>query len=210
MNKLFVCLGVIGMLTASAQAIVITQWTFETSVPTTAGPHAAEVGTGSATGYHASSSTVYSNPSGNGSLESFSSNYWLTVGDYYQFQTNTTGWSNLVLSFDQTRSSTGPSAFEVLYSTNGTTWTQLATYTVNSASWSSVTPLNPPTTSYSYALPAALNNQATAYVRLSLVTAVTATAGTSRVDNVTITPEPTTLCLLGLGSLVLGLRRRGN
>jgi len=61
---------------AAAQATradIIATWTFETSVPTTAGPFSPEVGSGSALGYHASGSAVYSNPAGNGSLESFSS-----------------------------------------------------------------------------------------------------------------------------------------
>src|SRR4051812_39869141 len=55
-----------------AQADTLAQWTFETSVPTTAGPLAPEVGSGSALAFHIGAST-YSNPVGNGSNESFSS-----------------------------------------------------------------------------------------------------------------------------------------
>ena len=61
---------------SSASATTIATWTFETSVPTTAGPFSPEVGAGSAIGSHASSATVYSSPSGNGSFHSFSSTNW--------------------------------------------------------------------------------------------------------------------------------------
>ena len=40
------------------------------------------------TALHASASTVWSNPAGNGSLKSISSNNW-SVGDYYQFSFST-------------------------------------------------------------------------------------------------------------------------
>src|SRR5262245_54423391 len=65
---------------ATAQASLIASWTFETTQPAgtaaNIGPLAAEIGTGSATGHHASATTVYSSPAGNGSAHSFSSNMW--------------------------------------------------------------------------------------------------------------------------------------
>ncbi len=51
---------------SSAMAGTIADWTFETSIPSTAGPYSPEVGAGSATGSHAAAST-YSSPAGNGS-----------------------------------------------------------------------------------------------------------------------------------------------
>lgn len=195
MRYVLAVLAVAGLMTASAQGVVLTKWTFETSVPTTAGPHAAEVGTGSAIGFHANASVVYSNPVGNASPESFSSNYWTTAGDYYQFQTSTLGYTDLSFFFDQTRSGTGPSAFEVLYSTDGTNFTQLGTYTVAQSTWSGGTPS--PTSTFYFALPPALNNQPAIYLRLAVVTPVAATAGTNRIDNVTVAqgelPAPPTL-----------------
>src|SRR5262245_19793198 len=92
--------------TLSAQAQILPRWTFETSIPVTAGPIAAEVGTGNASGLHAGAA-VYSSPSGNGSLHSYSANVW-AVGDYWQFQSSSTGNSGLNLSWDQTSSATGP------------------------------------------------------------------------------------------------------
>src|SRR6266446_9928561 len=93
----------LGATSAQAQ---IAQWTFETSIPATAGPFAPEVGSGSASGLHAGAA-VYSSPAGNGSAHSYSANTW-AVGDYWQFQTSTLGFSGIALSWDQASSSTGP------------------------------------------------------------------------------------------------------
>ncbi len=198
------------LLTASVAqgTVILAKWTFETSVPTNAGPHAAEEGIfgGNAIGYHALSSAVYSNPVGNGSVESFSSNYWST-GDYYQFETSTLGYTGVQFTFDQTRSSTGPATFDLLVSTDGANWTTLATdYAVGTASWSSNPEYYKPESVFGPFADASLDNQAKIYIRMqSKVTP--ATGGTCRIDNVTVTPEPVTITLLGLGS-VLFLRRR--
>src|SRR6201999_760898 len=81
----------------------IARWTFETSQPITAGPFAAEAGafatTSFASGSHVSTAT-YSSPSGNGSLHSFSSDNW-SVGDYYQINTSSLGYTQLNLYLDQ-------------------------------------------------------------------------------------------------------------
>ena len=211
---------------AQAHADTIANWTFETSAPVTAGPLSPEVGAGSALGFHANGSAVYSSPVGNGSSHSFSSNNW-SVGDYYQFQVSAANFTGLTLTYDQIGSSTGPRDFELEYSTNGTTFTNFGSYTVLSNSspnvWSS-TPANHITTStYTDDLTSIddLNGAATVYFRLANLdtTAInggtTASTGTDRVDNVIITgtaiaaPEPSSWILGGLaiGSFAL-LRRR--
>lgn len=223
MSRLRVCalalVATIALSTSAAKAVDLAVWTFETSLPVNAGPHSAEggvnAGAGSpASGLHVLGGTVYSNPAGNGSPESFSSNFW-SVGDYYQFRTSTVGYQNICFEWNQTRSSTGPSIFDLEYSINGVTFTNLLNdYVVlensaaNGGAWNSTTHI----ANYDYACmaaPAALNNQANVYFRL-VSTQTTATAGTNRVDNVKIKgdliPEPATIGLLGLG--VLALRRR--
>ncbi|RIK64554.1 MAG: hypothetical protein DCC65_14080 [Planctomycetota bacterium] len=181
----------LGLATAPVHAgtTELARWTFQVSVPTTAGPHAAEgglnAGAGSpATGFHVVGATAYSNPTGNGSTESFSSNNWST-GDYYQFATSTTGQSAITISWCQTRSSTGPSTFDLEWSTDGTNFTTLVNdYTVLQVNWSSTTP--DPTTCFGPILaPPALNNQPVVYFRL-VSQATTASAGTNRVDDVVI------------------------
>ncbi|MFO0839549.1 MAG: PEP-CTERM sorting domain-containing protein [Phycisphaerae bacterium] len=208
-----------GWCVAFASASNIATWTFETTIPATAGPHAAELGSGSATGFHSDASSVYSNPSGNGSVESFSSNFW-SVGDYYQFQVSTTGYNSITIDWDQTSSNTGPRDFQLSYSTDGATFTNVGSvYAVlaNAAPnpvWSAGTP-QPIFHFGPISLPAGANNQAAVYVRLSDASTISAnggtvaTSGTDRVDNVAINgvPEPATLTLLAIGALGL-IRRR--
>lgn len=180
---------------ATAVADDLALWTFEVSVPTTAGPYLAESGinaaTSNASGFHAGT-TTYSNPAGNGSAECYSSNGW-AIGDYYQFQTSTVGFSGITISFDQTRSGTGPATFDVEWSTDGTTFTTLLDdYTVllndssNGGTWSSGGSRVPNYLVGPIAGPAALDNQSTVYFRLTSQIAGAST-GTNRVDNVLIT-----------------------
>ncbi|MEW5967884.1 MAG: PEP-CTERM sorting domain-containing protein [Pseudomonadota bacterium] len=209
---------------ANASADTLAQWTFETSAPTTAGTFAPEVGSGSALGFHASSSVVYSNPVGNGSGESFSSNYW-SVGDYYQFQTSTVGYEDIVVSWDQASSNTGPRDFMLSYSTDGFSFANFAAYSVlaNAApnpTWTSSTSHPVYGLSFDLSSIAALDNQASVYFRLVDVSTVSAnggtvaTAGTNRVDNFTVmaapVPEAETyaMMLAGLGLVGFMARRR--
>jgi hypothetical protein len=205
----------------SAQAATVAQWTFETSLPASAGSFAAEVGSGSASGFHAGAST-YSSPAGNGSAHSFSSTNW-AVGDYWQFQVSTAGNSGISLNWDQTSSNTGPRDFQLQYSTDGINFTNYGSiYAVlaNAApnAWSTTgTPNAASGFSFNLSGITALDNQATEYFRLvdastiSANGATVATAGTSRVDNFTVTaavPEPETYAMLLAGLALLGFSAR--
>jgi hypothetical protein len=209
-------LTITAISTASAQTIA--QWTFETSVPSTAGPHAAEVGAGSALGFHAGT-TTYSNPVGNGSAESFSSNGW-GIGDYYQFSVSTLGYSGISVSWDQASSGTGPRDFSLAYSTDGVAFTPFASYevliTASPNAWSSSVYQSMFTFDYDLSSITALDNAPTVFFRLENTSNVSAaggavaSAGSSRVDNFTVSvvPEPASATLLGLGLTVWLIRRR--
>lgn len=207
---------VAGVTSASAQTLA--QWTFETSIPTTAGPLSPEVGSGSALGFHAGAA-AYSNPAGNGSAESFSVNTW-AIGDYFEFSLSTLGYTGIGISFDQTSSSTGPRDFDLTYSTDGSIFSTFASYVVlqnglaPNASWNSGTYQSAYSFSYDLSSITALDNAPTVYFRLINTSTVAANGGavaatgTDRVDNVTVSVVPEPTGILPIGALLLWAGRR--
>ncbi len=181
-------------------AVTISQWTFES--PNTpadvsnsgTGPNvAASAGAGTVSGLHASAGSDWTTPAGNGSTESLSANEW-AVGDYWQFQLSTLGYSGISVAFDQVGSATGPRDFNLRYSTDGSTFTTFASYSLPSAvtSWSSGSAN--PLSSFSFNLSSVigLDNMSAVYFRLvdasttSVSGGTVGTAGTDRIDNVAV------------------------
>ncbi len=202
---------------------------FSTSVTqgaTAFGPIAAEIGTGSAFGSHANTAAVYSSPAGNGSLHSFSANAWAS-GDYYKFAVPTTGIQGILFSFDQISSSTGPKAFSIFYSTDGTNFSSFSKYTITLTQTASATGTGTSTSTestwgtgssgaYNWAFDLSavtgLNNNPNAAFEIVENDTTTATGGTDRVDNVIVSgsavPEPATMSLLTVAAAATALRRR--
>lgn len=196
---------------ASAQ-VTLAEWTFETSVPAGPGPHAAEGGLYGGNAFAVTGGTI-SNPVGNGSGESMSSNGW-NQGNYFEFVTSSVGYENLTFEWDQVRSSTGPEFFDLVVSTDGMTFSPLlSNYSVRNNSgpnWSFGGP-RVLDDIFSVPVPGAYDNQPLLVFRLvSLQT--TASTGTNRVDNVILEgfeiPAPGAVALFGLGGLVAARRRR--
>lgn len=235
MKKLIVASVVaVSVAAASAWADTIVQWTFENTANTngislapgagnSSGSVAADVGTGSASGLHAAAAT-YSTPAGdvdltlaptvNPSAHSFSANQW-SVGDYWQFQTSTLGFTGVTVAWDQTGSNTGPADFQLSYSLDGSSFTPIGSgYVLSFYSWNTTSALG---NSESGNPAGAVDNQATVYFRItdtsttSVAAGTVATAGTDRVDDFTVlgVPEPSTVALVVSGLIgLLALRRR--
>jgi hypothetical protein len=213
---------------ASAATVQIAGWSMSTAVAAaTTGTNynygAADSGVltsgTSLSGNHTTVATTWSSPAGNGSSYSFSSNNWST-GDYYQVSVATIGYSDISVSWDQTRSSTGPSSFSLTMSTDGGAnfTTLLASYSVVQAGlagsgttgWSATTNQAGFTNTVDLGISAA--NQGNILLRFNSL-ATTAVAGTNRIDNISVTsgvvPEPSAALLGALSALGL-LRRRRN
>jgi hypothetical protein len=185
----------------SSSAIQINQWSFEVNTPADLSNSSSSLtvaddnGNGLASGFHASTATDWTTPAGNGSANSFSANEW-AIGDYFQFQVNTLGYQDITLSWNQTRSSTGPGVFDLAYSTDGSSFTVgLNNYTVSAIAWSSG---SADSTVFSVDLSAivALDNDASVYFRIVSDSSPSSSGGTSRIDNFVVnasaipTPAP--------------------
>jgi hypothetical protein len=134
------------------------------------------------------------------------------VNDYYQFKVSTLGYEDIKLVWDQMGSSTGPKDFKLLFSVDGVAFNEaptFSTYTVAGSFTNFVADL----TTLSV-----IERQNEVFFRLADMSTsaigggTVGTAGTGRVDNVTVSavPEPATAGLLfgGFGML-MAARRRG-
>jgi hypothetical protein len=220
---LLVTVGSFAISGVSQAATTLALWTFETSVPLLNNSQsitgiAAESGSGTASGFHTRATTDWSNPAGNGSIESFSVNEW-TTGDYFQFQVSSVGYEDLTVSFDSVRSGTGPASFKIQYSIDGSSFTDFATYTVlentTPNNWTSGTPIGTTSFAFDFSSISALDDDSSIFFRLTSTVTPTNVAGTARIDNVLIAgteivaiPEPSRALLLGIGGLGLIFRRR--
>lgn len=212
-----------------ASGAVVSSWGFEgldlpntpgTNPPTpTTGSYLADIGTGSISGTHASAATVWSTPVGNGTIDALSSNNW-GLGDFYEFTSDTTGFSGIEVIFDQTGSNTGPRDFKLQYSTTGIggPYVDAGNYALGAITFNSVTGVatSPPRFSFDLSAITALDNNPSASFRLtttsttSIAGGTVGTGGSSRIDNLVVqtVPEPTALGLATVVGTGLLVRRR--
>ena len=207
-------------LCAAAQADIVAGWTFQNAAfVNTAGATFTypQTGTDTAfTGFHADAATQWYNNVGNGSSAAVNSNRW-AIGDYYQASLSTTGYTDISLNFDMTRSASGPANFKVDISTNGgSSWSTIGTVVVlqngaaPNASWTSASYSAAYTTTITGITAAA--DQASLLIRWIATSAASSAGGTARIDNVqiqgTLVPAPGAAALVGLAGL-MARRRRG-
>jgi len=199
---------------AAAGPVNLALWTFETAPSNFSGPHTADEGV------FADQSVLfadqqdpaanYTNPLGNGSSTSFTSNRW-RAGDFIQFTTSTIGFTDIELSWDWTRSGTGAESFALQWSTNGVQFSTLMNELfITPITWSSNT-FNPASRVGPLTLPAGAADQNEVHVRLMAIADAPGVTGTVRFDNIQMSgmslPAPGAALLLG-GAAIPGRRRR--
>ena len=214
-------------LVSSATGAMIAGWSITTAFPTGAGnvPTGNTYSVGAAdqgdqtsgsslSSYHTLAAATYTSPAGNGSQYAFSSNNW-SIGDYYEARVSTSNYSNISVSWDQARSSTGPASFELIFSVDGgTSWTTVAAYTVLQSggggapgTWSSTTY----NALYSSSQALAGAEDASLLIVRFRSTVAGASTGSNRIDNVVISgdvvPAPGAVALLAVAGLVSRRRR---
>lgn len=214
-------------LVSSADGAMIAGWSITTAFPTGTGNvptgntysvGAADQGDQTAgsslSSYHLLAAATYTSPAGNGSQYAFSSNNW-SVGDYYEARVSTSNYSNISVSWDQARSSTGPASFELIFSVDGgTSWTTVAAYTVLQSggggapgTWTSTTY----NALYSSSQALAGAGDASLLIVRFRSTVAGASTGSNRIDNVVISgdvvPAPGAVALLAVAGLVSRRRR---
>ncbi|MDB6018552.1 MAG: hypothetical protein JWR19_3041 [Pedosphaera sp.] len=234
MRKLFFSAAFAFVMAASAQAqITLAKWGFEVHVPpsgftnSTVSGLSPDVGSGTASSFHANPATANNSFPGNGSANSLNTDRW-TIGDYYQFQLSTVGYSGISLSFDQASLWTGSKKFNLSYSTDGSLFTTFATdYLVltnsNSANnsgsgfatsfWNATTLQSAFSLSFDLSSVGSINNASSVFFRLVSDEIPSGPSDRNWVDNFTVTaaqvPEPQSLFPLGgLGLLAWNYLRR--
>jgi hypothetical protein len=126
-------------------------------------------------------------------------------GGYFQFAFSMAGLTDLTVSYATQRTSTGFNSQVWSWSTDGSTFTDFQTLDSIPTAFANAggNPI--------FSGPAALDNAATAFLRVTFDGATNAT-GNNRLDNITLTavPEPSTVALaaMGLGLTGFAARRR--
>lgn len=171
----------------------ISQWTFETSPPANRNNNSespdvpADGGTGVASGHHSSAATDWSTPAGNASANSLSANNW-AIGDYWQFKVSTSGFEDIAVSWDQTRSPEGPAFYDLAYSLDGVSFTiVLDDFQVAAVTWSSGGN-HKPASFFDPSLSGfpVLDDESHVYFRIVAASNASDSDGTSRIDNFTV------------------------
>jgi hypothetical protein len=225
MKTIPIALGIAFASVSLCSAATVASWSFEppNSPPTVTGTTITGIppdfGSGSASGFHASSSTTFSSVIGNGSATALGADHWVG-GDYWQFQLSTLGFAHLQLSFDARASFAGPTNITLSYSRDGSSFTTLNP-NVNvptGSNWNSSVRSLAYAHTFDLTAVTALDNAPNLYFRLTANLPPFDTGNSASIDNFIVTataiPEPSSLALV-TGALLAGvayrraLRRQG-
>ena len=172
-------------LMSAVSAVTIASWNFDSStlLPST-GAGTLTANTGATVAY------VAGNPAAGKSL---STDSW-DANDYIDLAVSTLGFENMVLSFDEEKSATGPTSFKIQYSPDGVTFTDLAASTTATVVAFTANPMH----TFDFSAITSIDNNAPARLRIVVPTAA---AGNIHLDNLLVsgtalpvTPKEITAC----------------
>jgi hypothetical protein len=217
MKTIPIAFGIAFASASICSADVVASWTFEppNSPPTVTGTTISgippAIGSGSASGVHALSSTTFSSVAGNGSATALGADHWV-LGDYWQFQFSTLGFAHLQLSFDARSSFSGPTNITVSYSLDGSSFTTLnPNVDVPAGTWNSSVRSLTFAHTFDFTALTALDNRPNVYFRLTANLPPFDTGNAASMDNFLVTataiPEPSSLVLVA-GVLLAGVAYR--
>ena len=229
MKRLLILAALAVMLGGEAKADFITQWNFDSATPdstTSTGTTNPSFGSGSASLVGGTSATFAGGNGGGADNSGWNTTNYapLATGNKtrgVQFNASTAGYQNITISWEQRHSNTAANTVLVQATTNGTTWSDVQTFTFTPApsgtgdTWYNRSVVLSNTydnaTNFGFRILAAFDSGTGNYLA-SRSTSTYGTTGTWRFDNVNIegaaVPEPTTGLLLGLGTLACAAFRR--
>src|ERR1041384_7382755 len=216
-------LCVVVMTTTTRAQVPILYYDFENNATRTTFENAVEqaVNTGSAAITRAGNTTTISAVGGAGTFNggaatgqaATSTNWDASTTDpgsagsnYFQFVVNTSGFSQLSISFDHQASATGPARVGILYSTDGTNFTATTTVLTGNVTFAS--------SSFDLSSISAINNQSSITIRLYAFAgsasdrtgrSAFASGGTFRIDNLTVFAKTVTASRTLLDYPAIGL-----
>lgn len=160
----------------AAEGVTIASWNFD---DLSTNPDAGSVsGASFSENSDGTSTYVQGNPN---TGKAYSSNDW-QADEYYEVDVPTSGYKNIRLSFDDKASATGPTQYQVKYSTDGTAFTDLSNGSGNISLSFSTSPMK----SFDFSEISALNNNPNSKIRITVKNQGTHSAGTWTIDNVSV------------------------
>jgi hypothetical protein len=230
MFKHLFALAAVAALSLPAHAVVVTQWNFNSATPDTSpstGTTAPAVGTGTASLVGGATSPSFNSGTGSSDLAADNSGWQTTTyaaqgtGDKtrgVQFLVSTVGFKDVMFSYDLRHSNTSANTEVVQYTVDGSTWTDIASFTLNAGdTWANgrsvdLSGIDAADNNDSFGLRVVAGfGNATGYLASKPGNNYAGT-GTWRFDMVTVAaapvPEPSTYALMAAGLAAVGFLAR--
>lgn len=226
---------------STASAVLVAEWNFDGTYAdaffgvgssftgTSFGNYLAEAGSGTMLGIRTNTQTnvTWTRPTGNGTRTA-ASGIGLSANDtYWEFNVSTINMKDLLISYDQVSSNTGPRNWKLQYKVGAGSYVDVASYNIGynstggTLAWSSTVVRTESQLNFNLSSITALNNKASVSLRVLIAgtqqynptaTAAFGTAGSNRIDsikiNATAVPEPSSVVVLAAGAAVAASRKR--